>query len=73
MGRYEESIADFMKSLEKDPHNAITFTNIGLVFRKIEKFDKAVEYFTKEIEINGKESKSYSSRAYCYVRMSMYE
>jgi len=42
MGRYEESIVDFMKSLEKDPNNAITFTNIGLVFRKIEKFDKAV-------------------------------
>jgi tetratricopeptide (TPR) repeat protein len=32
-----------------------------------------VEYFTKEIEINGKESKSYSSRAYCFVRMFMYE
>lgn len=54
MGRYEESITDFLKSLEKDPENPITFTNVGLVFRKIEKFDKAVEYFTKEIEVNGK-------------------
>jgi len=35
MGRYEESIGDFLKSLERDENNPITFTNIGLVFRKI--------------------------------------
>lgn len=47
MGRYEESISDFLRSLERDPNNPITFTNIGLVYRKLENFEKAVEYFSR--------------------------
>lgn len=38
MGRYEESITDFMMALEKDPDNPVTLGNIGLVYRKIENF-----------------------------------
>ena len=62
-------------ALERDSNNPVTLSNVGLVYRKLENFEKAVQYFTKEIQAltqNQKEVKSYSSRAYCYVRMSMY-
>jgi len=47
MERYEDSIADFLESLALDPDNPITYSNIGLVFRKMERFPEAIEYFSK--------------------------
>lgn len=38
----------------------------------MEKFYEAIEYFSKEIELNGANSKSYPYRAYCYVRMGQF-
>lgn len=35
MGQYQESIADFLHSLALDPENPITYSNIGLVYRKM--------------------------------------
>ena len=72
MGKYEESIADFLHSLALDPDNPITYSNIGLVYRKMERFSEAIEYFSKEIELNSVGSKSYPYRAYCYVRIGLF-
>lgn len=42
MGHFQESIADFLHSLALDPENPITYSNIGLVYRKMEKFAEAI-------------------------------
>lgn len=42
MGKYEQSVKDFLISLEKDPGNPITYSNIGLVYRKLDKYMEAV-------------------------------
>lgn len=34
-------------ALERDPDNPVTLSNVGLVYRKLENFEKAVHYFTK--------------------------
>lgn len=47
MGRYEEAVADFLKSLELDSTNPLTYANIALVYRRLEKYETAIEYFTK--------------------------
>lgn len=73
MEKYEESITDFLQSLTLDPENPVTYSNIGLVYRKMEKYQEAIEYFTKEIELNTINSKSYPYRAYCYVRIGMFQ
>ena len=72
MGQYEDSITDFLQSLTLDPENPITYSNIGLVYRKMEKFSEAIEYFSKEIDLNSSNSKSYPYRAYCYVRTGLF-
>lgn len=72
MERYEESILDFLESMRLDPENPITYSNIGLVYRKMEKYQEAIDYFSKEIQINQESSKSFPYRAYCYVRIGMY-
>jgi len=71
MGKYEESIKDFLISLEIDPLNPLTYSNIGLVYRKMDRFSEAIHYFTKEIELNENQSKNYPFRAHCYFREGM--
>jgi tetratricopeptide (TPR) repeat protein len=56
MGKYDKSIQDFKEALIYDPSNTVAYSNIGIVYRKMERFEEAIEYFTKEIELNGKNS-----------------
>lgn len=74
MGKFEESIEDFMEALKYDPTNTVAYSNIGIVYRKMERFEDAIEYFTKEIALSlpGEPSKSHAFRAYCYIRLGMY-
>lgn len=38
MGNFEESINDFTEALKYDPTNTVAYSNIGIVYRKMEKF-----------------------------------
>ena len=50
-----------MLALQYDPNNVIAYCNIGLVYRKLERFEEAIEYFTKEIDIMNKSNNSNKS------------
>ena len=73
MEKYDESIEDFLKSLELNSDNPVTYLNIGIVYRKMDRFKDAIEYFTREIELSEDRSKSFSYRAYCFVRLGAYD
>lgn len=38
MGRLEEAIQDFIKAVEIDPKNSEIYANIGLLYRRLEKY-----------------------------------
>ena len=40
-------MADFLQSLSLDPDNPVTYSNIGLVYRKMERYQEAIDYFSK--------------------------
>jgi len=42
MGKLKESLQDFSQALKLDDKNPIIYSNIGLVYRKLEDFDKAI-------------------------------
>jgi tetratricopeptide (TPR) repeat protein len=45
----EKAIVDFDKAIELDHENSIIYSNRGLVNRKLEQFEKAIDDYSKEI------------------------
>jgi tetratricopeptide (TPR) repeat protein len=68
--RMDKSIEDFDKAIELDSQNSIIYSNRGLVNRKLERFEKAIEDYGSEIK-HGPPSniKAFNNRAYCYAKL----
>ena len=47
--RLEDSIFDFNRAIELDPTNPIIYSNRGLVYRKMDQFESAIEDYSFEI------------------------
>ena len=61
--KYKESLDDFLMSVEKDPKNFRSLYYIGIVYSIQNDYDKAIDYFTRSLEINGYQSHVYYRRA----------
>ena len=71
--RLEDSIHDFNKAIELDGSNPIIYSNRGLVNRKMEQFEAAIDDYTKELEFGEKSNiKALNNRAYCYAKLGHY-
>lgn len=44
-----------------------------LLWRKLEEFEKAIEVYSKEIEITGESPKTLNNRAYCQAKLANYQ
>ena len=61
--KYQEALADFMNSIENDPKNFRSLYYIGIVYSLQDDDEKAVEYFSKSLEINEYQSHVYYRKA----------
>ncbi len=52
MGKYEDAIDSFNKSLQIDPGNAVAWNNKGLALAKSGKIDEAIICYDKALEID---------------------
>ncbi len=52
LGKYDEAIAFFDKSIQKDPTNCQTFKYKGEALSKLKKYNEAIETFKKAIDCN---------------------
>jgi tetratricopeptide (TPR) repeat protein len=50
MFRIENSIIDFDKAIELDGRNPIIYSNRGLVNRKMERYEEAIQDYNNEIK-----------------------
>ncbi|MDE7250614.1 MAG: tetratricopeptide repeat protein, partial [Lachnospiraceae bacterium] len=72
----EKSLADYEKSLELDPDDYITYSNMGFCYRVNRQFEKAIEYFQKAKELMEKKSdntRPYFQSGMCYKSMQRYD
>ena len=70
----DKAIEDFDKAISMDESNSIIYSNRGLVNRKLEKFEDAIEDYSKEIQYGPANNiKAFNNRAYCFAKRSQYE
>ena len=58
----------YIKTLEIDPNNIDAYNNLGLVFGKLEEFNKAVDCYEKAIHINSKSAVIYNNLGLVYEK-----
>lgn len=64
---------DFDKAIELDGNNPIIYSNRGLVNRKIERFEHAIQDYNNEIKFGPQKNiKALNNRAYCFAKMGRY-
>lgn len=72
----EKSLADYEKSLELDPDDYVTYSNMGYCYQADRQFEKAIEYFQKAKGLMEKKSdntRPYSQSGMCYKSMQRYD
>lgn len=85
MGDLENSIKDFDQAIKLDDRNPIIYSNRGLVNRKLERYELAIQDYSNEIKysVEYQEStqhqsnltskiKAYNNRAYCLAKLGRY-
>ena len=66
----DKSIEDFNRAITLDPQNSIIYSNRGLVNRKLEQFEHAIEDYSNEIKFGPPNNiKAFNNRAYCYAKL----
>lgn len=67
------ALACYKKAVEIDPKFADGWNNIGVAYSKLDLTDRAIEAYTKAIELNAEHRIAYSGRADCYSATAQYE
>lgn len=66
----EKSLNDFNRAITLDGQNSIIYSNRGLVNRKMEKFEKAIDDYTNELKFGPPNNiKAFNNRAYCFAKL----
>jgi tetratricopeptide (TPR) repeat protein len=83
MGNLENSIKDFDQAIKLDDRNPIIYSNRGLVNRKLERYELAIDDYTNEIKYSSdyqdqnssmaSKIKAYNNRAYCLAKLGRYQ
>ena len=69
----DKAIEDFNKAIELDSQNSIIYSNRGLVNRKLERYDAAIDDYSNEIKFGHPQNiKAFNNRAYCYAKLGQY-
>ena len=50
LGRTEEGIDNYLKSIELDPENPFPYNNLGFNYHNLGEYEKALEYYLKSME-----------------------
>lgn len=70
----DKAIDDFDKAIQLDESNSIIYSNRGLVNRKLEKFEAAIEDYSKELQFGPANNiKAFNNRAYCFAKLGQYQ
>jgi tetratricopeptide (TPR) repeat protein len=73
MGLMDKSLDDFNRAITLDGQNSIIYSNRGLVNRKMEKFEKAIDDYTNELKFGPPNNiKAFNNRAYCFAKLGQY-
>ena len=72
LGKYNEAIADFNKSIELNPKNETVYNNRGSVYNELGNYNEAIADFNKSIELNPKNADVYARRGYVYNKLGNY-
>ena len=73
LGEYEKAISDHLRIIELDKDGAFVsetsdfFNNLAVYYERIENHDKALEYYTKEINLYPDDHLAYLNRALLYT------
>jgi tetratricopeptide (TPR) repeat protein len=68
--KYDEAIAEYVSLLNKDKTYNQANYNLGAIYLDIKKdYKKAIDYFTKAIELNNQWPNAYFARGYCYAQL----
>ena len=75
LGNYKEAIADYKEALifEDKMRSAITHLNIGIAYKEIEEFEKALFHFNKAISIKPHEGFYYQDRGSLYFELEKWD
>lgn len=68
-GDYTNALADYSKSLELKPDNAVVLFSRGQTYFNLKSYDLSVTDFTKTLEINPKDSMAYTNRGISYEKL----
>jgi hypothetical protein len=71
MGRFDEAIADFDKSIALAPSDHQAYTNRGMLYGKIGQFDKAIDDFEKAIALDPSHPEAYNNLGIAYAKTGL--
>ena len=70
----QKASEDFDRAISLDSQNAIIYSNRGLVNRKMERFEQAIEDYTNELKYGQPNNlKAFNNRAYCFAKLGHYQ
>lgn len=65
---------DFDRAISLESTNPIIYSNRGLVNRKLENFEVAIQDYTNELQHSSLSNlKALNNRAYCFAKLGQYE
>lgn len=73
LGKFQEAITCFDKSIEINPKDEKSWTNKGVVLAELGKYQEAVACYNKVIEINPKSTLVWNNKGYALYKSGMYE
>jgi len=65
-GRYDLSIENFKKAIDKNPTNSQYYYNLGLAYIKVEQYDLAIESFNEGIKYNSNDADLFHNLGIAY-------
>ena len=68
LGYHQEAIEDFKQAFKRNYNSSKALNNIGLSLAKLEKYNDALAYFNKAIEINPGSASAYGNRGTLYYQ-----
>lgn len=72
--RFDEALYDFDRAISLEATNPIIYSNRGLVNRKLENFEVAIQDYTNELKHSSLSNlKALNNRAYCFAKLGQYE
>lgn len=72
-GDYVNAEFFYLKALEEDENYVKAIDNMGLTYRKMKKYDKAMEYYNRSISLNPNGITAHQNLASVYIILKNYE